>query len=113
VKAQRLRALGITSAQRTPQLAEVPTIAEQGYAGYEVHSWWGILAPAGTPRGIVERMNGELRKILKAEDMQHRLAQLGMTVSASSPEELGRFIREEMQTWGKVVRESNIVAAAE
>lgn len=113
VKAQRLRALGVSAATRVPQLPEVPTIAEQGYAGYEVHSWWGILAPSGTPQNVLKRMNTELQKILTSQDLQDKLGQLGMNVRATSADEFGRFIRTEMQFWGKVVRESNITAVPE
>ena len=113
VKSQRLRALGVTAATRVPQLPEVPTVAEQGYPGYEVHSWWGILAPSGAPQPVLKRMNAELQKILTSQDIQERLGLLGMTVRATSGEEFGRFIRTEMDFWGKVVRESNITATSE
>jgi tripartite-type tricarboxylate transporter receptor subunit TctC len=89
----------------------VPTIAEQGYPGYEVISWWGLVAPAGTPQPVLARMHAELKKMMTTQDVQDRLAQLGMTVRATDAEEFGRFIRAEMQTWGKVVRDSNISAA--
>lgn len=113
LKAQRLRGLGISAAARVPQLPDVPTIAEQGYPGYEVHSWWGILAPAGTPQPVLKRMNAELQKILTSQDIQDRLGQLGMTVRASSADEFGRFLRTEMDVWGKVVRDSHIAATPE
>jgi tripartite-type tricarboxylate transporter receptor subunit TctC len=108
VKSQRVRALGITSTTRSTQLPDVPTITEQGYPGYEVISWWGIVAPAGTPKPVLTRMHVELEKMMTTPDMQERLAQLGMTVRATSAAEFERFIRSEMQTWGKVVRDANI-----
>ena len=73
VKAGRLRALAITSAQRSPLLPDVPTFAESGFPGFEVHSWFGLAAPAGTPRAVVERLNAELGKVLATPDMRQRL----------------------------------------
>ncbi len=111
VKAQRLRALAVTATGRVPQMPEVPTVAEQGYPGFEVHSWWGILAPAGVPRPILHRVHAELNRILATPDVQDRLAQLGMAIRASSPEEFSRFIASEMEFWGKIVRDRKISAA--
>lgn len=108
VKAQRLRALAVTAARRVSQMPEVPTVAEQGYPGYEVHSWWGILAPAGIPTPIRSRMHAELARVLAAADVQERLANLGLSVRASAPAEFARFIETEMEFWGKVVRDSRI-----
>ena len=108
IKSQRVRALGITSAQRMPQLPEIPTIAEQGYPGYEVHSWWGIVAPAGVPPAILQRLHDEMKTILATADMRERLDQLGVTVRASPPDEFRRYLLSEMQLWGKVVRDAKI-----
>ncbi len=108
IKSQRVRALGITSAQRMPQLPEIPTIAEQGYPGYEVHSWWGIVAPAGVPPAILQRLHDEMKTILATADMRERLDQLGVTVRASPPDEFRRYLLSEMLLWGKVVRDAKI-----
>jgi len=113
VKAQRLRALAVSTLNRIPQLPDTPTVAEQGYPGFEVEAWWGILAPAGTPRPILARMHTELSRMLASAELQERLGHLGMTVRATSAEEFGRFIVSEMQLWGKVVRDAKIGAAAE
>jgi tripartite-type tricarboxylate transporter receptor subunit TctC len=110
VKGQRVRALAVTSAARMSQLPDVPTVAEQGFPGYEVHSWWGIVAPAGVPRAILQRMHAELKNILGTPEMRERLELLGMTIRASSPEEFVRHIATEMALWGKVVRDSRISA---
>lgn len=111
VKGQRVRALAVTSAARMSQLPDVPTVAEQGFPGYEVHSWWGIVAPAGVPKAILQRMHAELKKILGTPEMRERLELLGMTIRASSPEEFAQHIAVEMELWGKVVRDSKISAA--
>ena len=109
IKSQRVRALGVTSPSRMPQLPDVPTIAEQGFPGYEVRSWWGVVAPAAVPKPILQQMHAALVKVLARPEMKAKLEQLGATVHASTPEEFGRVIKSEMQLWGKVVREANIV----
>jgi len=83
-------------------------VAEQEFPGYEVHSWWGIVAPAGVPRPILQRMHAELKSILGTPEMRERLELLGMTIRASSPEEFARHIAIEMELWGKVVRDNKI-----
>ena len=113
VKAQRLRALAVTTPTRIPQLPDVPTVAEQGFPGYEVQAWWGIVAPSATPAAIIRRMNAELQTMLATPDLQQRLGNLGMTVRASGSEEFGRFIVSEMELWGKVVREAKISASGD
>ena len=106
----RLRALAVTSPKRMPQLPDVPTVAEQGLPDFEAQAWWGMLGPAGIPPEIVNRMNAELAKVLKIPAVQERLTQMGVQVSASRPEDFGKFIRNEVDRWGKVVRENNIKA---
>ena len=110
VKARRMRALAVTASTRVTQMLDVPTVAEQGFPGYEVQTWWGILAPAGSPRPILQRMHSELKKILAAPETRERLEQLGMTILASTPEEFARYITSEMELWGKVVRDAKISA---
>ncbi len=111
VQSQRVRALAVTSTARLPQLRDVPTVAEQGFPGYEVISWWGIVAPSGMPRPILQQMHAHLVKIMAAPDLRQRLEQLGMKVIASTPEAFRKHIESEMALWGKVVRASNIVPA--
>ena len=106
----RLRALAVTSPKRMPQLPDVPTVAEQGLPDFEAQAWWGMLGPAGIPADIVARMNAELAKVLKLPAVQERLTQMGVQVTASSPEDFGKFVRNEVDRWGKVVRENNIKA---
>jgi tripartite-type tricarboxylate transporter receptor subunit TctC len=111
VKSQRVRALGVSSAARMPQLPEVATIAEQGFPGYEVNSWWGLLAPAGVPAPILDKMHTVLSDVLSRPDVRTRFEQLGATVRASKPQEFAAYIAEEMKLWGKVVRDNKIGAA--
>ena len=110
IAAGRLRALAVTSPKRMPQLPDVPTVAEQGLPEFEAQAWWGFLGPAGIPSPILARMNAELAKVLKIPAVQERLSQMGVQVASSSPDEFGKFIRNEVDRWGKVVRENNIKA---
>lgn len=109
VKSQRVRALAVTSPARMPQLPEVPTVAEQGFPGYELRSWWGIVAPSGVRQEVLQKMHDALRKALAEPEVRSRLEQLGTTIHASSPAEFRRHIALETELWGKVVRESKIV----
>ena len=106
----RLRPLAVTSAKRMAQLPEVPTLAESGVPGFAAEAWWGVLAPAGTPPAMIARMNADLTKVLKLPAVQERLVQMGVAVTASSPDELGKFVAGEVSRWGKVVRDNKIKA---
>jgi tripartite-type tricarboxylate transporter receptor subunit TctC len=108
VKAGKLRALGVTSLQRSPLLPEVPTIAEQGYPGYEVNGWYGWLAPAATPRNVVATLHAETTKAVRLPDVRERLANDGAVPIGSTPDEFARFIQSEMSKWGKVVKQAKI-----
>lgn len=111
IKAQRVRGLAVTAAARMPQLPEIPTVAEQGFPGYEVHSWWGVVAPTGVPQPLLQKMHAALRTVLTQPETRERLELLGATVRASTPEEFTRYIAGEMALWGKVVRDNKIGAA--
>lgn len=106
----KLRPLAVTSPKRMAQLPDVPTVAEQGLPDFEAQAWWGMLGPAGIPADIVARMNAEMAKALKIPAVQERLTQMGVQVTASRPDEFGKFIRNEVDRWGKVVRDNNIKA---
>src|SRR4051812_30690787 len=108
VKSQRVRGLAVTSSARMAQLPDIPTVAEQGFPGYEVRSWWGIVAPAGVPATILQRLHAGLREALSQAEARNRLEQLGATVHASSPAQFKDLIAQEMALWGEVVRESKI-----
>jgi len=109
LKAGKVRALAVTGEKRAPQTPDVPTIAESGYSGYKVTSWQSILAPAGTPRPIVERLYQESAKALKLPDVIERLAtQGGNEIVASTPDEFAKVIREEIVSYGKIIKAANI-----
>ncbi|HTD89217.1 MAG TPA: tripartite tricarboxylate transporter substrate binding protein [Burkholderiales bacterium] len=108
VRVGRLRALGVTSAARVPSVPDIPTIAEAGVPGYESAQWYGLVAPAGTPREIILRMNKEAVAILRTPEIVERLANDGSQVVAGTPEEFGNFIRAETEKWAKVARAAGI-----
>jgi tripartite-type tricarboxylate transporter receptor subunit TctC len=111
VRGGRVRAIATTGSKRAPSLPDVPTLAEQGIAGVTAHAWWGVLAPAGTPKPILERFHTELKKALNLPDVRGTLTEkMGMELVLSSPEELQKWIETEMQRWGKVVKDNNIRA---
>ena len=110
VQAGKLRALAVTSRKRSPLLPDVPTLAESGLSDYQAGSWYGILAPAGTPREIIERLHGAMVKALKQPDVAKRLAAEGAEVIGSAPEEFAAHIRSELARVGDVVRAAGIRA---
>src|SRR5882672_9258312 len=106
IRAGRLRAIAVTSAKRAQELPDVPTIAESGYRGFEASTWYGLLAPAGTPMTVVARLNVEVNRLLKTAEMRDRLAAEGGEVLGGSPEQFASFLKAEHAMWGRVVRES-------
>jgi tripartite-type tricarboxylate transporter receptor subunit TctC len=109
VKSGKLRGIGVTSLQRSGALPEVPTVAEQGFPGFSALAWWGIVAPAGTPKPVLDRFHAELVKVFNQPDVRKQLGEtLGMDLAVSSPTELQKFLLAEIARWGKVVRENNI-----
>lgn len=108
VKAGRVRALAITSAQRSAVAPELPTVAESGYPGFEVIGWFGWLAPAQTSRDIVARLNREMVAVLKQPDLRERLVAQGSDPVGNSPQQFGDFIRAERDKWAKVIMQAGI-----
>ena len=108
VRNGRLRALGVTSARRAAGAPDIPTIAEAGLPGYEAVQWFGVLAPASTPREIVTRLHAEIVRVLQAADVKQRLSQDGAEPVGSSPAEFGAFIRAETAKWAKVAKDIGI-----
>ena len=106
VKAGRLRALAMTTTKRWPGLPTVPTIAESGFPGFEISTWIGLLAPAGTPKDVVGKLHGEVTRILKLPDVRERFDSLGMEPVGDSPEQFAQYIRSELAKYAKVVRQS-------
>jgi len=107
-KSGRLRALGVTSAKRAGGAPDIPTIAEAGVPGYEAVQWFGVVAPAGTPREIVGRVHGEIVRLLQSADVRERLSGDGADPVGSTPEEFATFLRAETAKWAKVVRDAGL-----
>jgi tripartite-type tricarboxylate transporter receptor subunit TctC len=108
VKAGKMRALAVTSKQRISAAPEVPTFQEAGLRGYEAVGWFGAVAPANTPKDIINRLNTEIRSALAAPDVKERALTAGAEPHATSPEEFAAYIREETKKWGEVVRAAGI-----
>lgn len=108
IKAGKLRALAVTGAKRLAFMPELPTIAESGLPGYEASSWYGILAPAGTPRDIVMKLNAELAKALEQPEVRNSLLAEGAEPAGGSPERFAAHIRAEMERLGKIIRDAKI-----
>lgn len=108
IKAGRVRALAITSAKRSPVAPELPTVAEVGLPGFEVVGWFGWLAPAKTPRAIVDRLHTEIVKVLGMPDIRERLLSQSTEPVGNTPAEFAAFIRSEHAKWGKVIRDANV-----
>jgi tripartite-type tricarboxylate transporter receptor subunit TctC len=110
VKGGRLRGLGIGSAQRSPFLPEVPTIAESGFPGFEAVGWIGIAAPSKTPVAILDKLNAEIVRIINTPEMKQRLATLAFTPVGDARQQFSAFIKSEIAKWGKAVKESGAKA---
>lgn len=110
IKAGRLRALGITSAKRSASMPDLPTIDEAGVPGYQVSVWFGVVAPAGTPKDVVAKLNTEINRILALQEVKDRFSQGGIDIVGGTAEMFDKHIREQVATWGKVVKEGNIKA---
>ena len=108
VQAGRLRAIAITSAKRVSQLPSVPTIQEAGFPGYEVQSWYGVCAPAGTPAQVLDKLHADINAVLLMPDVQQRLNELVMEGAPTSREEFELFIRAEIARWAQVIKEAGI-----
>lgn len=108
IKAGKVKALAVTGAKRSAALPNVPTVAEAGLPGYEVNLWYGIFAPAKTPRATVARLASEAQRALKAPDVQERLTGLGVELVGSSPEQFRAFVQSENAKWSKVVKATGL-----
>jgi tripartite-type tricarboxylate transporter receptor subunit TctC len=110
VRAGQLRAVGVTSATRAPALPDVPTLAEAGLPGFDAATWFALVAPAGTPLDIRQRLNAEVKRALALSDVKQRYADLGMTVDDSTPDSVDAYIKSEIAKWTKVIRDADIKA---
>jgi tripartite-type tricarboxylate transporter receptor subunit TctC len=104
----RLKALAVTTAKRIPQLPDVPTMQEAGVPGYEASVWLALLAPANTPRDIVVRLNAEINRLMATPDTRQALFDAGVEVSPSTPQAMADYMVQEMDRWGKVVKQTGV-----
>lgn len=110
IKAGKLKALAVLGPKRSALLPEVPTMSEAGVAGYALTNWFGLLAPAGTPREVVAKVHADVTKILREPDIQKKIADMGADVVGNSPEEFGAAMRAESAQWAEIIRSANIKA---
>jgi tripartite-type tricarboxylate transporter receptor subunit TctC len=108
IKAGRVRPIAVTSAKRSLSFPELPTVAESGVAGYEVTSWNGMLAPAGTPADIVRRLNADFNKIISDPEMNKRMLANGYEAVGGPPEKFGEWIRAETAKWAPIVKKAGV-----
>src|SRR2546425_9706400 len=106
MKSGRLKALGVSTAKRSPEMPDVPTIAEAGVPGYEAIVWIGLLAPAGTPRDIVAKLNGEIGRLMRADEVKKLIAPTGMEPDPDTPAQFAAHLKADYDKWGKGVRDS-------
>jgi tripartite-type tricarboxylate transporter receptor subunit TctC len=106
IRNQKLRPLAVTSAKRVDDLPNVPTINESGYKGFDAVVWFGLLAPAGTPKDVVARLNAEFNKALQNPELRKKLGDEGADAAGGTPEQFAALIRDEIPRWGKVVKDS-------
>ena len=110
VKGGKLKAMGVSTMQRIAALPDVPTVNESGLKGYDVILWHGLIGPKGLPQPIVERVNGELNKALKAKDMEEKLAADGVSPAGGTPQQFGALIKRDIDTWARVVKQAGVKA---
>ena len=110
IKGNRLRALAVSGARRSPVLPELPTIAEAGVPGYDYTTWLGMLAPAATSKTIVAKLNRSTVKVLGNADLRDKLAQQGVEAESSTPEQFAAMVKQEVARWGKIIKAAGIQA---
>lgn len=108
VKTGRVKALGVTSVKRSAVLPEVPTIAESGVPGYEAKNWFGILAPAGTPKPVIAKLNRQINEILRTPDMAEAIAKQGAVAEGGTPEAFKQYLQSEITKWSKVIKAAGV-----
>jgi tripartite-type tricarboxylate transporter receptor subunit TctC len=108
VKQGQLRGVAVTSLKRSAILPDLPTVAESGLPGFEAISWFGLMAPAGTPAAIVDKASKQAAQIVAAPDVRERLAALGLDTTSDAPQAFGEIIKSDIAKWAKVIKEANI-----
>ena len=110
-RAGKIRALAVTTGKRSRELPDVPTLSEQGFKGFEISGWYGLVAPAGTPAAIIKRVNADIAKVLSSGEAPQALRKAGYDPTPTSPEEFGRFLRAEIARWTKAVKDYGITSS--
>jgi tripartite-type tricarboxylate transporter receptor subunit TctC len=108
VKSGKLKALAVSSLKRSPAVPDLPTLSESGVPGYDISNWFGILAPGATPRPLITKLHGEIVRHSTSPELRNRLAAEGAEVVGSSPEELGRTMRTDIEKYGKIVKAAKV-----
>jgi len=108
IRAGKLRALAVTSAQRTPFTPELPTLAEEGIKGFAAANWWGILFPAGVQKPMIDKVSTDLGRALADKEVKDRLGSLGVEAVHSNPQQFAAFLASENEIWGKLIKEAGI-----
>jgi tripartite-type tricarboxylate transporter receptor subunit TctC len=108
VKAGKIRGLAVTAAKRAAVMPDLPTIAEAAVPGYSSGSWFGLVAPAGTPRPVIDKLAVETQRILKLPDVAERISGLGAEAAGGTPEQFGAYIKSEIAKWAKVIKDANV-----
>jgi tripartite-type tricarboxylate transporter receptor subunit TctC len=111
VKNGALRALAVTTGKRLAYLPDLPTIAESGFPGYEINSWQGVFAPAGTPQDVILKINGEIVRMLRAPDVRERMSHEGADPVGSTPEEFSKRVASELVKWSKLIKDIGMATA--
>jgi len=108
VRSGRVIPLAVTSSERLPWLPEVPTVAEQGLPGYSAAAWYGIFAPGGTDPAIIEKLAADITEVVRSPELQERWETMGATAGGGTPDEFRRFLADETDRWGKLIKEQGI-----
>jgi tripartite-type tricarboxylate transporter receptor subunit TctC len=108
IQGGKVRGLAVTSAQRSPALPDVPTVAESGFAGFEANGWLGIFVPNGTPPAVIAKLNAEIAKVMQSPEMKKQLLAQGVESRSSTPEQLGALVKGETAKWGKIIADAGI-----
>jgi tripartite-type tricarboxylate transporter receptor subunit TctC len=108
IQSKKVHPLAVTSAKRLPLLPDVPTLAESGLQGFESYNWQGVIAPAGTPEPVIQKLNAAFNKILKKPEVQKAFDETGGQVAGGTPQEFGQFIQSETEKWAKVIKAANV-----
>ena len=108
LKSGQLKAIATTGSERVAALPDTPTVAESGFPGYEVSTWYSILAPTGTPADVIDRLNHELLRVVALPEVRERLVSIGMVPETSTPQQLANNIRAEVARWGPIIKAAGI-----